>query len=82
MWWLIGSAPDLWGRGHGLESGISHNDPEAQQDHCVEKCRKTQRREGNLPIQKKKIPHLLNDFVRVGSLSDPASAHVLSRVVR
>ena len=35
MWWLIGSAPDLWGRGPGFESGISHNDPAALQDHCV-----------------------------------------------
>ena len=39
MWWLISSAPDFWGRGPGLESGISHNDPEALQDHC-EQCRK------------------------------------------
>ena len=41
MWWLIGSAPDFWGRGSGFESGISHNDPDALQDHCV-KCRKSQ----------------------------------------
>ena len=34
MWWLIGSAPDFWGRGPGFESGISHNDPDALQDHC------------------------------------------------
>ena len=34
MWWLIGSAPDFWGRGPGIESGISHNDPDALQDHC------------------------------------------------
>ena len=26
MWWLIGSAPDFWGRGPGFESGISHNE--------------------------------------------------------
>ena len=36
MWWLIGSAPDLWGRGHGFESGIPHDDPDALQDHCEE----------------------------------------------
>ena len=24
MWWLIGSALEVWGRGHGFESGISH----------------------------------------------------------
>ena len=35
MWWLIGSAPDFWGRGPGFESGISHNDPGALQDHCA-----------------------------------------------
>ena len=29
MGWLIGSAPDFWGRGPGFESGISHNDPDA-----------------------------------------------------
>ena len=29
MWWLIGSAPDFWGRGPGFESGVSHNDPDA-----------------------------------------------------
>ena len=34
MLWLIGSAPDFWGRGPGFESGISHNDPDALQDHC------------------------------------------------
>ena len=31
MWWLIGSAPEFWGRGHGAESGISYNDPDALQ---------------------------------------------------
>ena len=34
-WWLIGSAPDFWGRGPGPEFGISHNDPCALQGHCV-----------------------------------------------
>ena len=29
------SAPDFWSRGPGLESGISHNDLDALQDHCV-----------------------------------------------
>ena len=29
MWWLIRS-----GRGPGFESGSSHNDPDALQDHC------------------------------------------------
>ena len=33
-WWLIGSAPDFWGRGPGFESGTSHNDSDALQDHC------------------------------------------------
>ena len=31
----IGSAPDFWGRGLGLESGVSHNDPGSLQDHSV-----------------------------------------------
>ena len=35
MWWLNGSAPDLWGRCLGFLSGISHNDTGALQDHCV-----------------------------------------------
>ena len=35
MWWLIGRAPDFWGRGPGFESGIFHNDPDALQDHYV-----------------------------------------------
>ena len=36
MWWLIGSTstPYFWGRGHGFESGVSHTDPAALQDHC------------------------------------------------
>ena len=29
MWWLIGSAPDFWGRGPGFEFSISYNDPDA-----------------------------------------------------
>ena len=28
-------APDFWGRGLGFEYRISHNDPDALQDHCV-----------------------------------------------
>ena len=35
MWWLIGRAPDFWDKGPGYESGNSHNDPRALQDHCV-----------------------------------------------
>ena len=35
MWWLIGSTPDQWCSGLGFESGISHNDSDAPQDHCV-----------------------------------------------
>ena len=34
MWWVIGSAPDFWGRSPGFESGIYHDDPDALQDHC------------------------------------------------
>ena len=47
--WLTGSAPDFWGRGPGFESGISHSDPDALQD----QCRKSQGREGDLPLKKK-----------------------------
>ena len=39
MWWFIGCTPDFRDRGPGFESGISHNDPDAQQDHCVIKYR-------------------------------------------
>ena len=35
MWWHLASAPDFWGRGPGFESGISHKDPDALQDHFV-----------------------------------------------
>ena len=35
MLWLICSALDFWGRGPGFEFGVSHNDPDALQDHCV-----------------------------------------------
>ena len=31
----LDSTPDFWGRGPRFESGISHNDPDALQDHCV-----------------------------------------------
>ena len=31
----ISSAPDFWGRCPGFVSGISHNDPDALQDHWV-----------------------------------------------
>ena len=58
MWWLIGSAPDFWGRGFRFESGIYHNDPDALQDHC-ELSRKSQGREGNLPLRQKKIKKAL-----------------------
>ena len=34
MWWLIGRASDFRERGPGFASGISHNDPDALQDHC------------------------------------------------
>ena len=53
MWWLIGSSSGVWGRGPGLESGISHNDPDALQDHCVY-YRKSQGRGGNPPLRQKK----------------------------
>ena len=33
----------------------SHNHPDALQDHCVIMYRKTQGREGNLPLRQKKI---------------------------
>ena len=60
MWWLIGSAPDFWGRGPGIESGISHNDPDALHDHCdkVENLRverETYPRGNKRSIKKKKI---------------------------
>ena len=29
-----GGSPDFWGRGHGFEFGIAHNDPDELQDHC------------------------------------------------
>ena len=35
MWWLIGSAPDFWGKCPGFESSISHSVPDELQDHCV-----------------------------------------------
>ena len=56
MWWLNDSAPDFWGRCPGFESGIFHNDPDALQDHCAI-MKKTQVREGNLPLRSKKEMH-------------------------
>ena len=36
MWWLIGIAHQTSeAEGPGLESGITHNDPDALQDHCA-----------------------------------------------
>ena len=35
MWWLNGCAANLWGRGTGFETGISHNDPDVLQVHCI-----------------------------------------------
>ena len=54
MWWLIGSAPDFWGRGPGFESGIYHNDPDALQDHCVILSKISGKR-GEPPPEAKKI---------------------------
>ena len=53
MWWLIGSAPDFWGRGPGFESGIYHNDPDALQDHC-EKMQKISGKRGQPTPEAKK----------------------------
>ena len=47
-------APDFWTRGPRFESGISHNDPDSRQDHCV-KCRKSKSWEGNLLMWQKKM---------------------------
>ena len=37
MWWLIGSAPDFWGREVPDSNPASPtiHDPDALQDHCV-----------------------------------------------
>ena len=49
-------ALDFWGRGPGFETGSFQNDPDAMQDHCViHLCRKSQAREGNLPLRQKII---------------------------
>ena len=53
MWWLNGNAPDFWGKSPGFESGITHNDPDALQDHCVIR-KNVEGREGNLPLRPKK----------------------------
>ena len=55
MWWFIGGAPAFWGRGTGFESGISHNDPDALQDHCDKVEKKSQDLGENLPLRQKKI---------------------------
>ena len=51
--WLIGSAPDFRGRCPGFESGFSHNDPDALQDHCVKEENLRKERE-NYPRNKKR----------------------------
>ena len=53
MWWLIGSAPDFWGIGPGFASGISHNDSDAQQDHCEESIENSGKRGKPSPEAKK-----------------------------
>ena len=53
MWWLIGSAPDIWSRGPWLASGISHNDSDAQQDHCEESIENSGKRGKPSPEAKK-----------------------------
>ena len=50
MWWLIGSAPDFWGRSPGFASGIYHNDPNA----LWNKVEKYHGRDGNLPTPEAK----------------------------
>ena len=47
--------PDFWGRDPGFKSSISHNDPDVLQDHCIIQSRKSQGREGNLPLRLNKI---------------------------
>ena len=47
--WLIDSAPDLWGRGHGFESGIYHNDSDALQGHCL-------KMQNNLRVKRETYP--------------------------
>ena len=49
MWWLIGSAPDFLGRGPGFESDLSHNDPDALQDH-------SDKEEKNLRVERETYP--------------------------
>ena len=57
MGWLVAgdvvahwySAPDFRGRGPRFESGISHNDPDALQDHCEIKVE-------NLRIERETYP--------------------------
>ena len=57
MWWVIGSAPDFWGRSPGFESGIYHDDPDALQDHCEIKYKKK---------KKKKIQQMLPNWEQNG----------------
>ena len=51
--WRCGGAPDLWGRGPGFESGISHNDPDALQDLCDKVENLREERETIPPRQKR-----------------------------
>ena len=45
------SAPDFFGRGPGFEFRISHNNPDALQDHCV-LCNKPGAKNKNKKIMK------------------------------
>ena len=51
-----------------FESGISHSDPDALQDHCGDVSRKSQGREGNLPLRQKGsinkyVQHFISQFL-------------------
>ena len=65
MWWLIGIAPDFWGRGPGFESGIYHNDPDALQDHC-EIMQKISGQRGKPTPEAKKILKKKKKFKNAG----------------
>ena len=51
--------------GHGFESGISHNDPDALQDHCAIMYKISRGRKGSLPLRQKKST--TTKYLKVGN---------------
>ena len=80
MWWLIGSAPDFWGRDPAFEFGISHKDPDALQDHCEIKQKISELRGKATPEAKKDGKNVLKNNLKRNLPNLPEGKQFFSRV--